>query len=93
MSCPDFRSLALGFGLPYARIESSAGLAERLSEVIEGEGPVLCEVFGVLDQEYIEVSVARSAKRRFVQRPLEDQAPFLERELFLAEMLVEPIDQ
>ena len=46
------------------------------------------------DQEYIEIAHTRSVvDKRFVRRPLEDQAPFLDRDLFLAEMLVQPIDQ
>jgi acetolactate synthase-1/2/3 large subunit len=46
------------------------------------------------DQGYIELGQARSAQDgRFIRRPLEDQAPFLPREVFLREMLIEPVDQ
>jgi acetolactate synthase-1/2/3 large subunit len=56
-------------------------------------GPVLCEIAGLEDQDYIQVALARNAENRLVRRPLEDQAPFLDRETFLAAMIVPPIDQ
>ena len=46
------------------------------------------------DQGYIELGQTRSLEsRRFIRRPLEDQAPFLAREIFLKEMIIDPIDQ
>ena len=48
---------------------------------------------GIDDQNYIEASITRNSKGRFVRRPLEDQCPFIDRSVFLKEMIVEPIDQ
>jgi acetolactate synthase-1/2/3 large subunit len=49
---------------------------------------------GRQDQGYIELGQTRSIKDgRFIRRPLEDQAPFLPRDIFLREMLIEPVDQ
>lgn len=93
ISCPEFKKVAAGFDLPYARIESSDRLFEELETVLNAEGPVLCEIIGLEDQEYISNSYARNAKRRIVRRPIEDQAPYLDRELFLSEMIIQPIDQ
>jgi acetolactate synthase-1/2/3 large subunit len=77
----------------YRRIESSTNLAAEVASVLTEEGPVLCEVMGLEDQQYVEVGYARNSDRKFVRRPLEDQWPFLERELFLREMIVAPVDQ
>lgn len=94
VSCPDFARVADCFGLEYHRIERPATLDAQLRQVLERPCAVLCEVMGRPDQGYIELGQARSvSERRFVRRPLEDQAPFLAREDFLAEMLVEPIAQ
>jgi acetolactate synthase-1/2/3 large subunit len=68
-------------------------LETGLKQVLETDGPVLCEVMGKDDQEYIEISHAKNGVGKFVRRPLEDQWPFLERNLFLSEMIIEPIDQ
>ena len=72
---------------------NSIGLQKKLKSVIKTDGPVLCEVIGLENQDYISSSHARNSNRRFVHRPIEDQAPFLDRELFLSEMIVKPIDQ
>lgn len=93
VSCPDFEKVAACFGLDYCCIESSVDLNNQLDQVLQIDGPVLCEVMGVEQQEYIENSIAKGADRRLVRRPIEDQKPFLDRELFLSEMMIEAIDQ
>ncbi|MBD65277.1 MAG: thiamine pyrophosphate-binding protein [Halobacteriovoraceae bacterium] len=93
VSCPDFRDVAATFKLNYAKIENAKNLTEDLDKVLKMDGPVLCEVMGLEDQRYIHCSYTKNAKRRVVQRPIEDQSPFLDRELFLSEMIIEPIDQ
>lgn len=94
VSCPDFAKVADCFGLHYLRIENVAQLDQGLAAMLAHPGPVLCEIMGRADQGYIEIGQARSAvDRRLTRRPLEDQEPFLSRELFLAEMIIEPIDQ
>ena len=57
------------------------------------DGPVLCEIMSPEDQDYITISHSRTLENGFVRRPIEDQAPFIDREIFLSEMVVEPIDQ
>ena len=92
VSCPSFQKVAECFGIPYIRIENSTDLQSRIAAVINMDGPVLCEVMGVENQDYLRSSYAHNSQRQVVQRPLEDQAPFLERELFLSEMIIEPLD-
>lgn len=93
VSCPDFGKVAACFGLAYEKIEKSSEIDRKLPQVLSKKESVVCEVMAPEDQEYICCAYARSLSGRFVQRPLEDQAPFMERDLFLAEMIVEPIDQ
>ena len=68
-------------------------MEKDILDVLKTEGPVLCEVIGYEDQDYITTSYAKTKSKRFAYRPLEDQAPFMDRELFLKEMVIEPIDQ
>jgi len=94
VSCPDFAKVAESFGLHYQRIETVAMLDDGLKALFTYPGPVLCEIMGRTDQGYIEVGHTRSSvDRRLVRRPLEDQEPFLSREIFLREMIIEPVDQ
>ena len=94
VSCPDFSKVANCFGLNYLKIEKVDDLNHGLREFFAISGPALCEIMGRVDQSYIEVSHARSElNNRIVRRPLEDQSPFLSRDIFLKEMMVKPIDQ
>lgn len=94
VSVPDFSRVASCFDFGYMRIDSVEGLERGLQELFSTEGSVICEIMGRTDQEYIELSQTRSVvDRRMVRRPLEDQAPFLERDVFMQEMVIEPIDQ
>jgi acetolactate synthase-1/2/3 large subunit len=90
---PDFGKVAECFGLKYVHITDSVDLECKLSAVFAEEQAVICEIDGVEEQDYTSCSIARTASKRFVHRPLEDQAPFMDRELFLSEMIIEPIDQ
>jgi acetolactate synthase I/II/III large subunit len=93
ISCPNFEIVANTFNLSYLKIEDSTQLQKGLKKMMEIEGPVLCEIMGRDDQDYISISHARNLSKRFVRRPIEDQAPFLNRQVFLEEMIIEPIDQ
>lgn len=93
VGCPDFEKVAHAFEIPYQRIENSSDLENKLQFVFDQEGPVLCEIMGLEEQDYISSGHARNTKGRIVSRPLEDQSPYIDRELFLSEMLIEPIDQ
>ncbi len=91
---PDFERLAYGFGLPYRRCDTHAGLRDAIRETLDGEGPQLCEI--VLDPEQPfspRVSSKRLPDGRMVTAPLEDMFPFLPREEFRANMIVPTVSE
>lgn len=90
---PDFKDIANSFNLGYVKIESSDNLEKNLQLIIDMDGPILCEIMGLEDQDYIASGHVRDINRKLVTRPIEDQKPFLDRELFLSEMIIEPIHQ
>lgn len=90
---PDFEKIAHAFGISYVRLENPENLSGQIEEMLSMEGPVLCEVMCETEQEFLTVGTAFNSKKRLVNRPIEDMAPFLDRDLFLKEMIVEPIDQ
>jgi len=93
VSCPNFEKVALAFGLKYQLIEKKESLELCLKQLVETDGPVICEIICREDQSYIEVGTVRDQNKKMVRRPLEDQTPFLDRELFLSEMIINPIKQ
>ncbi|WP_038178845.1 thiamine pyrophosphate-binding protein [Vibrio rhizosphaerae] len=93
VTCPEFKNVAECFGLDYHFIEKTSDLSQGIQTVLSMEGPVLCEIMGLEDQQYVEVAYAKTESKKFVRRPLEDQWPFLDRATFLEEMIIDPIDQ
>lgn len=84
---PDWKKVADCFDLQYMKIENNGELAEKLDTLFEMSGAVLCEVIAVQEQPYLHTSIARNEKGAFERRPMEDQAPFMDRETFAKEMI------
>jgi acetolactate synthase-1/2/3 large subunit len=93
LSCPSFLDTARAFGFSYVQINESVRLKEQLEAVLEIVGPVLCEVKGDPNQDYIQTSHLQNSKKRFIRRPLEDQHPFLDRNLLKTEMVIKMIGE
>lgn len=92
VTTPDFQKIAECFGIAYMRIEEKGEMGERLKGLMEMDGPVICEIMATEEQDYIRSGAAFNSQRKFVNRPLEDQMPFLPREVIEREMIIEPID-
>lgn len=93
VSCPDFEKVAHCFGIRYERINTTAEIDKALPTIFNLNEAVLCEVMAKDNQHYIHSSYKRGINGRFVQPPIEDQAPFLDRDRFLSAMIIAPIDQ
>lgn len=92
VTTPDFKDVAQCFKISYVKINDITELDSKLEDVMNMEGPVICEVMAVEDQVYIRNGAGFNSQRKFVVRPLEDQMPFMDRELLKSEMIIEPID-
>ena len=80
---PDFGKLAEAFGLPYYRIEDPAAAARTIAEVLDADGPCVCEVVVDPDQNFEPKSSSKVLPDgRIVSPSLDDMAPFLDREEF-----------
>ncbi|MCE9587114.1 MAG: thiamine pyrophosphate-binding protein [Verrucomicrobia bacterium] len=88
---PDFVKLAEAYGLPSHLLDTENPAAD-ISRVLNADGPQVVVVPLDLDQGFEpKTSSKRLPDGRMVTAPLEDMAPFLEREEFLSNMLVEPL--
>tara|TARA_B110000027_G_scaffold75361_1_gene80262 strand:+ start:1011 stop:2795 length:1785 start_codon:yes stop_codon:yes gene_type:complete len=93
VSCPDFERIANAFDLKYLKIDKKETLRSKLESILDLKEPILIEIKCREDQSYIEVGTTKNLERKYVSRPLEDQIPFLDRDVFLNEMIINPIDQ
>lgn len=92
VSTPDFEKLANCFNIKYMKVNGTMDMKSKFEELEMIHEPVLCEVMAVEDQEYLRTAATFNLQRKFVQRPIEDLYPWLDREIFVNEMIIEPID-
>lgn len=92
VTIPELEKLSAVFEFKYARISGYDDIENGIVNSLNYNGSVLCEVFGRLDQKYIEIAAARGKNGRFARRPLEDQWPFLDRDEFSQNMLVKTLE-
>jgi acetolactate synthase-1/2/3 large subunit len=93
VTLPDLAKVAHAYGLPFVRIEGGGGLAASIQQVLDAEGPVVCEVMVATNEERIpRASSYMKPDGSMGSKPLEDLYPFLPREVFLSEMIVPPLE-
>ncbi len=81
LSFPSMEKLAWAYGLPYVSIHNNREIGEKVEETLAIDGPVICEVFVTLDQNFEPKSAAKRLEDgTMVSPPLEDLAPFLPEE-------------
>jgi acetolactate synthase-1/2/3 large subunit len=94
VTLPDIRRVADAYGVSTARIENHEGLRDRIREVLEADGPVVCEIMSPPEEPRApSLASARRPDGSMVSKPLEDLWPFLDREEFRANMIVPPLDE
>jgi acetolactate synthase-1/2/3 large subunit len=87
LDLPNVCKLAEVYGLKTMRIHSQKELKEKVSEALNCDGPIICDV--IVDPE--GMTAPRLASEvlpdgKIVSKPMEDLAPFLDREEFEANM-------
>ena len=91
LGCPDLAKVAEAYGVPSVRIDETGDLDARIVECLSRPGPLFVNV--VMAREYVfspKVASARLPDGRMVSRPLEDMAPFLDREELKSNLLIPP---
>ena len=94
ISFPNIIDLAMAYGLKTERICSGHEMKAKVKELTKALSPVLCEV--VMSREYIfspKLSSEVKPDGRVVSKPLEDMYPFLERDEFYENMIINPINE
>ena len=87
----EVEKIAKAYDLPYVKINNTAELRKKLTDVITASGPVVCEVMCPENQEIIPaVSAIKNDDGSMTSKPIEDMYPFLDRDEFLKEMIAEP---
>lgn len=91
VSCPDFKKVASCFDFEYKKINSTNEL-KTLKDILKIPKHLICEIMAKEYQIYIHSSYRRGENGKFMQPPIEDQSPFIDRVLFKKEMIIKPIE-
>lgn len=89
---PDYGKIAMAFGIDYCLVKKVDEIADAVSKVIASDKPFICEVMCDENQVDLHNALVTYGKRKFGFRPIEDQSPFIDRETFFEEMIVEPME-
>jgi acetolactate synthase-1/2/3 large subunit len=88
LAFPDFGAIAAAFGLPFQRCGRHEDLDASIAATIESSGPAMCEILLDLEQAFApKLSSRKLEDGRMVTSPLEDMAPFLDRDELRANMI------
>lgn len=89
---PDFKKISEAFGIGYQLIENAEEMDEELDKAFEQKESFICEVMCKTDQKYFHTSYRKNEKGKIVRPSIEDESPFLDREVFISEMIVTPVE-
>lgn len=91
VSFPSLSKVAKAYGLRYVRIGSKAELPRKMSEVLRGSDPVVCEVMCMRDEVVApSISSVKLPSGQMKSMPPEDMYPFLPWDEF-KELMVVPV--
>ncbi len=94
LTLPSIELNAAAYKIPYVKIETQQNLKLDLSNVLSMHGPIICELIVDPDHKTLpKASVYKKEDGSFATRPMEDLAPFLDRNEFLNNLLIKPINQ
>jgi acetolactate synthase-1/2/3 large subunit len=82
---PDFIKICNAYGIKTVQIENNAEIQEKIREVLAYDGPVVCDVNCHEWHEY-------SPRIFGWKTPVEDMYPYLPREEFRENMLIDPVE-
>lgn len=85
VAIPDFVKIAKAYGIKAGRINNHKGIAKKIKGILKTKEAYLCNIELMPDQKNIPML-------KF-GRPIEDQNPLLDRQEFLENMLIKPLEQ
>jgi len=94
LSLPDICKVADAYGLTVLRITDQTNLVEKVRNVLNRPGLVVCEVLTPADEPRAPCMMSmQKPDGSMVSKPLEDLWPFLDRDEFLSNMIIPPIEE
>lgn len=87
---PNYGEIAHAFGIKYVMVRDIDELNKGVNEIFSEDCPYIIEIFTDPDQFDLHNALVMYGKRKVGFRPIEDQSPFIDREVFFEEMIIAP---
>jgi len=92
VSLPDTLRICAAYGLPAARVSEVAELDGAIQKSLGYDGPYVLEIITPPEQPIVPTVSSRvNADGSMSSRPLEDMAPFLDRDEFRSNLLIDEV--
>jgi len=85
-SVPNFEKIADGYGIKSCAVSNMVDIHNTIKEALANDLPELIDI-------QLEESLTTVEPKLIVNKPIEDMYPFLDREDFFNEMIIEPLDE
>jgi acetolactate synthase-1/2/3 large subunit len=93
LSFPDMGKIASAYGIKYDRTDKFSLLEEKARNILNEKESAILEIFVDTEQNFAPKSASkRLPDGRMVSAPLEDMAPFLDRDEFEKNMIIDRVD-
>lgn len=93
VDCPDMEKIAQAYNLDFVRLSNHAELHDKLDSVLSTQGPIICEIMMNPLQALIpRVSSMKLPDGSVVSKPMEDLFPFLSRDEFEENMIIDSVE-
>ena len=89
---PEYSKIANAFGIKYYSVNNEEELIGNTEKIFSDDEPAIIEVFTDPDQFDLHNALVMYGKRKVGFRPIEDQSPFIDRDTFFDEMIIEPLE-
>ena len=94
ISFPDTVKIAEAYGVKAFRIDQPSQITDVVNQVLNYDGPVVCDVIVPREQEIIPTVASRvNDDGSMSSRPLEDMYPFLDRKEYKNNLFVKEVDE
>lgn len=89
LSFPDTEKICGAYGIPYLSVKENDKIEESINLFLNSNGPILLEVFCCIQGRYPRLNAIKNEDGTFTNRPFEDMDPFMSREEFKNEMIID----
>jgi acetolactate synthase-1/2/3 large subunit len=89
LSFPNTEKICCAYGIPYLSVRENDKIEDAINLFLNSKGPILLEVFCCIQGRYPRLNAIKNEDGTFTNRPFEDMDPFMSREDFQNEMIID----